>query len=177
MPPAPTSEHCFVPGEHTPLQMPLTQADDAQSALVPQGLPTAQSDGHEPPQSTAVSVPFFTPSLHRAAAHLLLVHLPLAGKMQSEFVPHGLPTAQPVQLPPQSVSLSEPLRTMSLQAAGAHLPPVHLPLSGSLQSPFSLHTPLTAQPPQLPPQSVSVSSPFFAPSPQLAATQSPSLQR
>jgi hypothetical protein len=115
--------------------------------------------------------------LQAAATHLPPVHLPLAGKMQSEFVPQFFVTMQPVQPPPQSTSLSEPFWTVSLQAAAAHLPPVHLPLTGSLQSPLILHTPMTGQPLQLPPQSVSVSSPFLAPSPQLAATQSPSLQR
>jgi hypothetical protein len=43
---------------------------------------------HEPPQSTAVSVPFFTPSPQLAATHTLPEHLPLPGSTQSPLPPH-----------------------------------------------------------------------------------------
>jgi hypothetical protein len=38
-----------------------------QSVGAPHSLPVAQSAGHIPPQSTSVSVPFFTMSMHVGA--------------------------------------------------------------------------------------------------------------
>jgi hypothetical protein len=49
-----------------------------QSVLAAQSFPMAQSAGHEPPQSTSVSVPFFAPSMQVGAAHVLPLQTSLA---------------------------------------------------------------------------------------------------
>src|SRR5262245_59103692 len=41
---------------------------------------------HEPPQSTPVSSPFWTPSSHAAAAHMSLSHTPLAQSLATPQV-------------------------------------------------------------------------------------------
>jgi hypothetical protein len=61
-----------------------------QSAPVEQPLPTPHFV-QEPPQSTSVSVLFFTVSLHVGAWHAPPVHTELA---QSEGLPHRFPTPQ-----------------------------------------------------------------------------------
>jgi hypothetical protein len=176
-PPAPTTEQVLAPGEHWPEQAPLTHAEFAQSAFVAQPWPTVQSAAQLPPQSMSVSLPFLMASLQLAATHLPFVHFPLLGSTQSALVLHSLFTAQPPQLPPQSTSVSLPFWTPSLQAAAAHFLATHLPLAGSAQS-ASLAQPLWGgQPPQLPPQSTSVSLPFFTASPQVAATHAPCAHR
>jgi hypothetical protein len=118
-----------------------------------------------------------TPSLHVAATHLAFMHLPLAGSAQSAFVLQAFISPQPAQPPPQSTSVSSPFLTPSLHAAAAHFFAVHLPLAGSAQSASFAQAACTAQPPQLPPQSTSVSVPFFTWSPHVAATQLPFAQR
>jgi hypothetical protein len=78
-----------------------------------------------------------------------------------------LPVAHAPHDPPQSVSLSVPFFTPSLQVAAWHTPPVHTPLWQSPPIPhflFVVH--LVAQ---VPPQSVSDSLPFFTVSLQVAA--------
>jgi hypothetical protein len=86
----------------------------AQSLLELHALPPAQGPHVPPPQSTADSCPFFTPSVHVAAWHTLLEHTTLA---QSPATLHGSPGPQPGQLPPpQSMLVSAPFLTPSLHA-------------------------------------------------------------
>jgi hypothetical protein len=85
--------------------------------------------------------------------------------VQSPFV------AQPLQVPPpQSTSVSAPLRVVSAQLGAWHTPPEQTLL---WQSPPVPHCLPVAQLPQLPPQSTSLSLPFRTPSLQLAASQLP----
>jgi hypothetical protein len=95
---------------HTPLWQspPLLQAFKS-AHLVP----------HEPPQSTSVSLPFFTPSLQLPEVQMLLVHTPLE---QSLPALHDRPPAQRAQLeaPPQSTADSPPFLMLSLHAGAAH---------------------------------------------------------
>jgi hypothetical protein len=109
------------------LHVPLTHAEAEQSLFVPQPLPTAQFAVQVPPQSTSVSFPFLTPSVHVAATHLPpLEHLPLAGSAQSVFALQFLPTAHVgPQPPPQSTSVSVPFRLPSPHAAATHAPALH----------------------------------------------------
>jgi hypothetical protein len=85
-----------------PVQTPLVQ-----SPGVVQPLPLAHffAGAQDPPQSTSVSVPFFTTSAHVGAWHFLGVPLqtPLP---QSAAVLHVLPATQSAHVPPQSISLS-----------------------------------------------------------------------
>jgi hypothetical protein len=97
-----------------PLQTPLWQ-----SAPTLHAFKSAHFVPHEPPQSTSVSVPFFTLSLQLPAVHMLPLQTPLK---QSLPAVHDRPPAQRVQLdvPPQSTADSPPFLTVSLQAAVAH---------------------------------------------------------
>jgi len=84
---------------------------------------------HDPPQSTAVSLPFFTVSVQVGTAHAPLVQTPLVQFPPAPVpVPHILPLAQAGQAPPQSTSVSLPFFTRSVQAAGWHAPAVQTPL-------------------------------------------------
>jgi hypothetical protein len=86
-----------------------------------------------------------------------LTHRPL---LQSELVVHPRPSVHFGQpLPPQSLAVSVPLVTPSVQVAALHTPPVHTLLSQSLAVPHAF--PATHGE-QEPPQSVSLSVPFFA---------------
>jgi hypothetical protein len=90
------------------------------------------------------------------------------------------PPTQPWQLPPQSTSVSSPLTLPSMQYAGVGVivgakvgdSESHTPFA-QLKLPQSLSTLQLAPPAQpwqlLPPQSTSVSSPFFLPSMQKAS--------
>ena len=81
----------------------------------------AHFDGQEPLQSTSVSVPFFTRSMHDAAAHTWLLQTPLTQLAPLE--PHCLPVAHfDGQEPPQSTSVSVPFFTRSAHDAAWHLP-------------------------------------------------------
>jgi hypothetical protein len=74
-----------VASTHLPfVHLPL--AGSTQSMLLVQVF-CAGHAAHDPPQSTSLSEPFFTPSLHVASAHLPPLHLPLAGSTQSAFGP------------------------------------------------------------------------------------------
>jgi hypothetical protein len=112
--------------------------------------------GQLAPQSVVGSVPFSTPSLHVAAAHLcvVIVHTELA---QSLATRQAAKAAQPLQVPPQSTSVSLPLSTPSVQPVGWQVPLEQLAWS---QSAFATQCWLTAQrtQPLIPPQSTSVSS-------------------
>jgi hypothetical protein len=97
----------------------------------------------------------------------LLTQTPL---WQSVPPVHCLPTAHlPQEAPPQSMSVSVPFFTPSRQVAAWHLSglPEHTEL---WQSVLAMHVlPATHLPQLAPPQSVSVSLPFFTLSEQLAA--------
>jgi hypothetical protein len=90
---------------------------------------------------------------------------------QSVGAPHVLPGPHFAQDPPQSMSASLPLRTLSLQVAVWQMPPVHTPVVQSPAAPHFLPSPHFRVAAQDPPQSVSLSVPFFTPSEQLGAEQ------
>jgi hypothetical protein len=91
---------------HVTLQTLLVQSVPARHVS-----PLAQVGHDAPPQSTAVSVPFFTPSrppVHFGTWQMPPVHTPL---VQSPGTPHTLPSAHffpwPTHVvPPQSMSVS-----------------------------------------------------------------------
>ena len=67
--------------------------------------------GHDPPQSTSLSVPFLVESAHVAAWQVPLPHTRLA---QSEGPPHPCPAPHAGHVaPPQSTSLSDPFLVWS----------------------------------------------------------------
>jgi hypothetical protein len=102
---------------HTPLW---------QSPPTPQVLPLAHFVEQPPPQSTSVSVPFFTLSVQSGAWHTLLVHTP---DWQSAATTHAFVAAHFVeQLPPQSTSVSVPFFTPSVQSGAWQTLLVHTPL-------------------------------------------------
>jgi hypothetical protein len=68
--------------------------------------------------------------------------------------------------PPQSMSVSAPFSTLSVQVGDWQSPPVQTPL---VQSPPALHVSPGTHGPQEPPQSTSVSLPFLTPSVQVGA--------
>jgi hypothetical protein len=145
------------------VQTPLTQ-----SALAEQVAPLAQrfAGAQLPPQSTAVSVPFFAPSPQVGSWQNPPVHTALS---QSVAVEHRLLGTHFEQVPPpQSMSVSVPFLTKSVHAGVAHFPEVHTPL---WQSDPLLQTLVAAQAvaqvafeERTPPQSTSVSVPFLIPS-------------
>ena len=67
-----------------------------------------------PPQSGALSPPFFTLSEQEGAWHLRPVQTPLR---QLLAMAHVFPVPHPAQLPPQSMSVSSPFFTPSVQPA------------------------------------------------------------
>jgi len=148
-----------------------------QSLLAAQPTPAAQrGQAFAPPQSTPVSTPFFTLSVQEGAAHSPAVHTPLA---QSEPVPHPwlVPQRAQVLAPPQSTPVSRPFFTPSVQLGAAHRPAWQTPLEQL--APLVPHIWPTAQvwlvgaATQEPPQSTSLSLPFFSVSLQLAGVQVP----
>jgi hypothetical protein len=62
-------EQILFPGEQTPEQIWLTHAVSAQSLFVPQACPPTHRTEQLPPQSSSVSLPFFTSSSQVAATH------------------------------------------------------------------------------------------------------------
>jgi hypothetical protein len=83
-----------------------------QSSSPPHALPGPQPP-HEPPQSTAVSVPFWTKSVHVGAWHVLALQTRV---VQSPELWHPCPASQGLQVPPpQSTPVSLPLRMASPQ--------------------------------------------------------------
>jgi hypothetical protein len=96
-------------------QIPPRQAPLWQSDAWPQVLPFAQRAPQLPPQSTSLSVPFFTPSVQLGTA----THTPVGEQIplvQSPGTPHALPSPQRGHEPPQSTSLSSPFLVPSSQA-------------------------------------------------------------
>src|SRR4051812_48304106 len=96
----------------------------AQSSLVAQ----ARSSWHglQPlPQSTSLSLPFFTPSSQRAGAQACAEQTPL---LQSAPLVHSGPVAHAGQLPPQSTPVSSPFWAKSLQVGFAQTCWVQTPL-------------------------------------------------
>ncbi|KYF93038.1 hypothetical protein BE17_08080 [Sorangium cellulosum] len=105
-----------------------------------------------PPQSTPVSLPFFVPSRHDGAWHVLLRHTSLE---QSAWTAQRAPSPQGFASgPPQSTPVSEPFARPSRVVGAAHLPPVHAP---DAQSASSTHVSPFSHSAQGPPQSMSVS--------------------
>src|SRR3954470_11600026 len=92
-----------------PAQMPLWQSPPTkQFWAVAQSFP-----GQTAPQSTSLSVPFFTPSVQLGAWHTLPVHTPLE---QSLPMVQARPVAHLVtHEPPQSTSVSVPFFAPSVQ--------------------------------------------------------------
>jgi hypothetical protein len=161
--------HAFVLAGQTPL---------AQSPPVAHPLPSAHRlpGAQVPPQSTSVSLPFLSASPHDGAAHTFVP----AGQtrlLQSPATAQTLPSAHSGQLaPPQSMSVSVPFLMPSVQLAARHEPPIHTPLS---QSPAAVQLRPAAQrgqPEVAPPQSRSVSLPFFTKSAQSAVVHDVAMQ-
>jgi hypothetical protein len=178
----------------------------AAHTLLWQSLPTIQlwlvahlakgaAVAHPPPQSLSVSVPFFTPSVQAGPWHvhggvgqrLFTPQMPVLQSpphMQDRDTSHRAqgpsPAMQLAVPPPQSISDSSPFLTTSTQVAGWHVEPgpgfaAHTPL---WQSAFTTHVFTSAQrghEASVPPQSMSVSLPFLAPSggTQVAALHTP----
>jgi hypothetical protein len=152
-------------------QLALTQSVEAMHPLVSAHF---LAGAQMPPQSTSVSFWFLTLSAHVGVWQTLVVHTLL---VQSPPAEHAFPLPQPPHIePPQSTSVSVPFFTTSLQVGVWQMPPVHTPL---VQSPATEQCrPLSHffAGAQLPPQSVSVSVPFFTMSLQLVATHEVPLQ-
>src|SRR5690606_11086282 len=131
---------------HTPLP---------QSPAMAQVEPVPQSP-QEPPQSMSVSEPLATPSLQVAAWQMFKVHTPLP---QSPAMAQVEPVPQSPQEPSQSMSVSEPLVTPSLQVGTWQKFSVQTPLP---QSPATPQSEPSEQASHVePPESASVSSPFW----------------
>src|SRR5688572_33277677 len=116
-------------GPHTPL---------VQSVSTPQALPSAQPGHCSPPQSSALSPPFCTPSLQE-----ILAQVPALGA-QNRPAPQSASTPQPAplpqrsgQLPPQSSPVSSPFCVPSSQlgasgtGSSGQSEPLQPPASGS----------------------------------------------
>jgi hypothetical protein len=140
---------------HTPL---------AQSAASVHDCPAPHVAQVVPPQSMSVSAAFFTPSVHVATWHVLVVVPVQTPVTQSDPAEQPLVVAHLAQVPPpQSVSVSAPFLTPSLQVGAAQVPPVQILLRQSVPAlqVAPLGQPLHAPPP---PQSMPVSVPFETPS-------------
>jgi hypothetical protein len=147
---------------HTPF------VQDAVPAVVEHGTGEAHSPAAEQVSTAAPEQRFV---VGRQLVHKLPMHDPDA---QSPATEHPSPVPHRVeQLPPQSRPVSSPLRTPSLHAAVAQTLPVHLPLVGIVQSSSSPHRLPMPHRVHDPPQSSSVSSPFWTPSVQPGAMQLP----
>jgi hypothetical protein len=107
-------------------------------------------------------------ALQLVAAHFPSTHAPAA---QLEGDVHALPSWQAGHEPPQSMSLSVPFLTASVHEGAAHVPLTHTPEAQSV--PARQATPAAHGEHASPPQSTSVSFPFFTWSPQVAGRQVP----
>jgi hypothetical protein len=88
-------------------------------------LPGKQAVQVPPPQSTSLSAPFCTPSLHEGIAQVPPTHTWL---VQSDAIEQLFPGAQAGQVLPQSTSVSVPFLTPSLHEGAWQTPPAHTPL-------------------------------------------------
>jgi hypothetical protein len=143
-----------------PLQTPLWQ-----SPAPAQRLPFRHF-GQSDPQSTSVSVWFKTPSEQVAVRHRLPVQTPL---LQSTPPWHERLVSQRGQVrlaPPQSMSVSSPLRTTSEHVGIWQRDPAHTPLVQSVALPQAW--PARHVAPQTPPQSMSDSVRLSTPSEHVA---------
>lgn len=129
-----------------------------------------------PPQSTPVSVPSCVPLKQSVsgAEHTPPAQLPEPQSLetpQATPIAH-LPTAPLTQMPPQSTPVSVPDSTLSLQVRqrlpSQRLEEQSVPAEHASPVPHAPHVP--------PPQSTSVSAPFFKPSLHEGAAQLPALQ-
>jgi hypothetical protein len=112
-----------------------------------------------PPQSTSVSAPFFTASVHVGAAQVPPVQILL---WQSVAAVQVAPLPQAAHVPPpQSMPVSVPFETPSLQVGARHTlgVPEHTWLVQSVPAPQVC--PVAQAPQVLPPQSTAVSLPFW----------------
>jgi hypothetical protein len=126
-----------------------------QSLPVPQLSPVSQSGHAPPPQSTSVSVPLSTPSVHVAGWQAPERQWLL---WQSDPTKHAAKSAQGEQVgPPQSTSVSPPFRTPSVHSGVWHV----VEQKPVVQSACTLHGWPTPQGGQPPPQSTPVSAPFL----------------
>jgi hypothetical protein len=128
-----------------------------------------------PPQSTPVSPPFCTPSVHDGAAHLSGRLVPVGKQTwlwQSPGWRHFAPGAHCIgHAAPQSMSDSAPFCTWSEHEGAWHMLPTQIWLK---QSEGRIQTLFAAQGRQSgPPQSLSVSFPSLVPSVQWLGTQVP----
>jgi hypothetical protein len=108
----PALQHVSVPAQPGPLRHVVLQAHDSQSPGTSHCFP-APHGPQLPPQSTSVSSPFFTPSLHVGAWQPPTVHTPLA---QSPPTSQGAPVAHcrevAAQLPLTHTQLKQSLVTV-----------------------------------------------------------------
>lgn len=105
-------------GSHTlATQRPSRQRSDSQSESSRHSAPAAQRRSQSgPPQSSSVSAPFATSSLHSESSHSFRdVHR----VSQSTSSTHGLPAPQGAHPPPQSTSVSKPSCVPLSQSPGA----------------------------------------------------------
>jgi hypothetical protein len=111
------------------VQSESVHAPEAQSPPNLQTLPTSQGV-QAPPQSTSVSLPFFTMSVHDAATQTPLSHTLL---VQSPGAMHVPPVAHGAHFPPpQSTSDSAPSLTWSEQDEPWQRPAVQFPVAQSV---------------------------------------------
>ncbi len=75
-------------------------------------------DAHEPPQSTSVSLPFWTPSAHVGTRHVFCLQTPCRQSSAASQICPGAHVAP--HAPPQSMSVSSPFFVPSSHVAGTH---------------------------------------------------------
>jgi len=167
------------------LQLPLRQ-----SLALLQLTPVGHFGQVRPPQSTPVSMPFLTPSVHVAAAHIFIVVVVVTlvtGFVSVTFtgaqllLRQSLGAEQPPLAahlghkgPPQSTPVSAPFLTPSEHDTAGAVMHAFVALSHSpvRQSALTLQLLPSPQAPQVePPQSTPVSLPFLMPSEHVTAAQ------
>src|SRR5688572_10727603 len=112
--------------------------------------PPATQAGQVPPQSTSVSEPFNTPSLHRVSRQMPPAQNPVVQSRGTRHAPGGGQGAH--VLPPQSTSVSEPFFTASEHVGARQAPALQIKLT---QSAFSAQPSPEPHAPHDPPQSTS----------------------
>ena len=161
----------------------LVQSPLWQSELLEQALLLAHLPQTSPPQSMSVSKPSLFPlpqeTVGVAVTQTLVVLLQMP-VVQSLLIEQILPTAHLGQLfkPPQSMSVSNPFCDRSEQDAGTSDDPQMLAVQmPEAQSPGKEQAWPVAHGLHEPPQSISVSDPFFTLSVQVGGTQLPAEQK